>query len=72
MASLKQLKDKQASVKSIHKITSAMELVATAKSRNATKKLAQYKDYYEKVEEIVATLTSSPDYVIPEEFKGTL
>jgi F-type H+-transporting ATPase subunit gamma len=72
MASLKQLKDKQTSVKSIHKITSAMELVATAKSRTATKQLAEYKTYYQKVEEIVATLTSSPDYKVKEEFKGTL
>jgi F-type H+-transporting ATPase subunit gamma len=72
MASLKQLKDKQTSVKSIHKITSAMELVATAKSRTATKQLAEYKTYYQKVEEIVATLTSSPDYVVKEEYKGTL
>ena len=72
MASLKQLKDKQASVKSIHKITKAMELVATAKSRNATKDLSEYKTYYQKVQEIVATLTNAQDYKVKEDFKGTL
>ena len=72
MASLKQLKDKQASVHSIHKITSAMQLVATAKSQRAIKDLAKYRDYYKKVEEIVSTLTSAKEYQVEEDFKGTL
>jgi F-type H+-transporting ATPase subunit gamma len=72
MASLKQLKDKQASVKSIHKITSAMELVSTAKSGTATKELIKYRDYYIKIEEMVKSLTSSKDYKVEKDFKGTL
>ncbi len=53
METLKYLKDKQKSIKTINKITNAMQLVSSAKSKKAIKKLNEYKVYYEKVMSII-------------------
>lgn len=72
MASAHELKAKQKSVKAIHKITNAMELVSTAKSRKAVKELNDYRNYYEKVDKVVKALAISPDYKVREEYNNTL
>lgn len=72
MASVHELKAKQKSVRSIHKITNAMELVSTAKSRKAVKELSDFREYYSKVKEIVQTLSASSDYKIKDNYNNTL
>ncbi len=68
MATIKQIKEQQEAVKAIHKITSAMQLVATAKSQRAIRELNSYQVYFQKVQNIVSKIVK--ENPLEEEFKG--
>ena len=58
MPSLQQLRRRLKSVKSIHQITRAMEMVATSKMKMATKKAILARNYSNAIEEILSSLTN--------------
>ena len=53
MASLKDIRDRIKSVKSIQKVTSAMKMVAAAKVRKAQQKMEQARPYTLALEEVI-------------------
>ncbi len=69
MATIKQIKEQQDAIKSIHKITRAMELVATAKSQRAIRDLNSYQSYFQKTQNIVEKIAK--ENVSDQELKGT-
>ena len=61
MSSLREVKDRIASVRSTLKITSAMKLVASSKLRRAQKAIETLRPYEETLSSILASLTAA-DY----------
>ena len=59
MASLKDLRNRIASVKATQKITKAMQMVAAAKLRRAELAAAAARPYAERMERVLANLASS-------------
>src|SRR5690554_3598644 len=59
MPSLKDLKNRIASVKSTQKITKAKQMVAAAKLRRAEERARQARPYTERMEAVLANLSSS-------------
>ncbi|HSR72751.1 MAG TPA: F0F1 ATP synthase subunit gamma, partial [Kiloniellales bacterium] len=59
MASLKELRNRIASVKSTQKITSAMKMVAAAKLRRAQEQAEASRPYAERMERMLASLAAS-------------
>jgi F-type H+-transporting ATPase subunit gamma len=59
MASLQEIRNRIISIKTTKKITKAMKLVATAKLRNAKKKLESIKDYCSSIENIFYEIKSN-------------
>src|SRR5689334_21660522 len=59
MASLKDLKNRIASVKSTQKITKAMQMVAAAKLRRAQETAMAARPYAERMTKVLASLTAS-------------
>ena len=53
MASLKDIRDRIKSVKSIQKVTSAMKMVAAAKVRKAQEKMEQARPYTHALEDVI-------------------
>ncbi len=78
MASLKEIRTRLSSVKSTRQITSAMKMVSAAKLRKAQDAIIQMRPYAQKLQEILANLTSSLDdgednvYGTPREAKRVL
>ena len=60
MPSLQQLRRRLKSVKSIHQITRAMEMVATSKMKLATKKAVSARDYSNAISEMFSSLGNQP------------
>ena len=65
MASLKDIRDRIKSVKSIQKVTSAMKMVAAAKVRKAQEKMEQARPYTYAVEETI-------NHILPDVSRGDL
>lgn len=61
MATLRQIKEQQNSVKTINKITSAMKLVSSAKSQKAIKQMKNYRDYFSKVQGVMSDLSNDKE-----------
>ena len=61
MASLKDIRDRIKSVKSIQKVTSAMKMVAAAKVRRAQEKMEQARPYTHALEEVIHHLLPDID-----------
>ena len=61
MASLKDIRDRIKSVKSIQKVTSAMKMVAAAKVRRAQEKMEQARPYTHALEEVIHHLLHDID-----------
>ncbi len=61
MANLKEVRGRIASVKSTQQITKAMKMVAAAKLRKAQGKITQIRPYAEKLNEILANVTSTSE-----------
>ena len=59
MASLKELKDRIASVQSTQKITKAMQMVAAAKLRRAQEAAEASRPYAERMNKVIANLASA-------------
>ncbi len=57
MATLKEIKDRKASIKSINKITTALKLVSTAKAQKNLKALNQFKPFYLTLNKILFSLS---------------
>ena len=53
MASLKDIRDRIKSVKSIQKVTSAMKMVSAAKVRKAQEKMEQARPYTSALEDVI-------------------
>ena len=53
MASLKDIRDRIKSVKSIQKVTSAMKMVAAAKVRKAQERMEQARPYTHALEDVI-------------------
>ena len=53
MASLKDIRDRIKSVKSIQKVTSAMKMVSAAKVRRAQEKMEQARPYTSALEDVI-------------------
>ena len=65
MASLKDIRDRIKSVKSIQKVTSAMKMVAAAKVRKAQEKMEQARPYTSALEETI-------NHILPDVSRGDL
>jgi len=59
MASLKEIRERRASVASTRQITSAMKMVSAAKLRKAQDAIVQFRPYAEKLQEILASVGDS-------------
>jgi len=59
MASLKEIRERRASVASTRQITSAMKMVSAAKLRKAQNAIVQFRPYAEKLQEILASVGDS-------------
>lgn len=59
MASLKEIRERRASVASTRQITSAMKMVAAAKLKKAQDAIVQFRPYAEKLQEILASVGDS-------------
>lgn len=59
MASLKEIRERKASVASTMQITSAMKMVSAAKLRKAQNAITQFRPYAEKLQEILASVGDS-------------
>jgi len=59
MATLKEIRDRKASITSTRQITSAMKMVSAAKLRKAQEAILQYRPYVEKLHEILASVADS-------------
>ena len=58
MSTIIALKQKKNSIKSTHKITKAMEMVSTAKSRKLINAYKDYKPYFESLDGLMSTLAA--------------
>ncbi len=67
MATLKEIKDRRDSIKSINKITSALKLTSTSKAQRELKKLRTYEPFYYKILSIIQALVDEAPY----NFKNT-
>ncbi len=67
MATLKEIKDRRDSIKSINKITSALKLTSTSKAQRELKKLRTYEPFYYKILSIIQALVDESPY----NFKNT-
>lgn len=65
MASLKEIKERIASVKNTRKITSAMKMVAAAKLRRVQRSIEALVPYSDELDNMVHHIASDPDVVIP-------
>ena len=65
MASLKEIKERIASVKNTRKITSAMKMVAAAKLRRVQRSIEALVPYADEVDKMVHHVAYDPDVVIP-------
>ena len=63
MASLKDIRDRIKSVKSIQKVTSAMKMVSAAKVRKAQEKMEQARPYTSALEEVIHHILPDIDRV---------
>ena len=61
MANLKDIRIRIASVKSTQQVTSAMKMVSAAKLRKAQDAIIQIRPYAEKLNEVLISVTVSPD-----------
>ena len=61
MASLKDIRDRIKSVKSIQQVTKAMKLVAAAKMRKAQERMEQARPYEENLANMISSLISNID-----------
>jgi len=61
MATLRDVKNRISGVSSIEKITSAMKMVASVKSRRAQKQVEAARPYYKIIENIISTLIDSEE-----------
>jgi F-type H+-transporting ATPase subunit gamma len=59
MASLKEIRERRASVASTRQITSAMKMVSAAKLRKAQDAIIRFRPYAEKLQEILASVSDS-------------
>lgn len=59
MASLKEIRERKASVASTMQITSAMKMVSAAKLKKAQNAIVQFRPYAEKLQEILASVADS-------------
>ncbi len=62
MATLKEIKDRRDSIKSINKITSALKLTSTSKAQRELKKLRSYEPFYFKILSIMQALVDEAPY----------
>jgi F0F1-type ATP synthase gamma subunit len=69
MATIREIKEKQTSIKSINKITKAMHLVASAKAKKSIDDLTKYKTYANNVNNFVYEI--SKGIKINKNFNGT-
>lgn len=73
MATLKEIKDRKASIKSINKITTALKLVSTAKAQRRLKDLNQFKPFYLTLNKILSSLSKEVEqYLKTDDFDRTL
>jgi len=59
MATLKEIRDRRASILSTRQITSAMKMVAASKLRKAQQAIVRFRPYVEKLHEILASVADS-------------
>ena len=72
MANLKQLKEKRNIVNSIYKITSAMEIISTTKSRQAVRQLGNFQNFYNDLYTTIKHLSYLAHEGKKEDLNGTL
>ncbi len=65
MASLKEVRNRIASVKSTQQITSAMKMVAASKLRRAQSNILQLRPFAQKQQSLLQSLSSGADVVLP-------
>ena len=65
MASLKEIKERIASVKSTRKITSAMKMVSAAKLRRVQRSIESLLPYSDELERMVRHIAADPDISVP-------
>lgn len=64
MSNLQQLRRRIKSIKSIHQITKAMEMIATSKMKKATMKVLKARDYSKSVDDILVRLKDYPHILL--------